>query len=96
MIGRHLWIAIGGVVALAGCAADSNRQWMKVGHAYTTEEFRRDHAACTTNKRLDEACMRSRGWVDVSPSKEDTKTPELEQRPRPTYAPSSPSSPPRR
>ena len=58
------------VVALAGCAAD--KQWMKVGEAYTTAEFRRDYAECSKKSgELDEDCMRARGWVDMSPTKAD-------------------------
>jgi hypothetical protein len=50
----------------AGCASD-DRQWLKLDQKYTTEEFRRDHAACTKAGKLDDACMRGRGWVSVNP-----------------------------
>jgi hypothetical protein len=50
----------------AGCATD-DRQWLKLNEKYTTEEFRQDHAACSKGGTLDDACMRSRGWVAVSP-----------------------------
>lgn len=53
----------------AGCAAD--KQWMKVGQPYTTAEFRRDYADCSKSGRLDEECLRARGWVDMAPSKAD-------------------------
>ena len=58
-------------VTLAGCAAE--KQWMKVGEPYTTEEFRRDYAECSKTKdgQLDDECMRSLGWVDMKPSKGD-------------------------
>jgi hypothetical protein len=52
---------------LAGCGTSDDRQWLKVDQKYTTEEFRRDHAACTRDGKLDEPCMRSRGWVAVNP-----------------------------
>ena len=56
--------------ALAGCAGE--KQWMKVGESYTTAEFRRDHADCSKKTgKLDEDCMRGRGWVDMKPSKGD-------------------------
>jgi hypothetical protein len=55
---------------LAGCAA-SETQWMKVNEPYTTAEFQRDHAACSKGRALDEACMRSKGWVDLKPSRGD-------------------------
>jgi hypothetical protein len=66
------WIAVVVAVAaaLAGCAVPE-RQWMKVNERYTTAEFQRDHATCSKGGKLDEACMRSRGWVDVSPARAD-------------------------
>jgi hypothetical protein len=51
----------------AGCASD-DRQWMKLSEKYTTEDFRRDHAACSKGGRLDDSCMRGRGWVAVNPT----------------------------
>src|SRR6266496_2123330 len=56
-------------IVLAGCAASDDRQWMKVNERYTTEEFRQDYRACSANNELDQKCMRSRGWVEVSRSK---------------------------
>jgi hypothetical protein len=54
-------------LAVAGCAGD-DRQWMKLSGKYTTEDFRRDHAACSKSGTLNDACMQDRGWVAVSPS----------------------------
>jgi hypothetical protein len=55
---------------LVACAQD--KQWMKVGESYSTAEFRRDYAECSKpTGALDEDCMRSRGWVDMKPSKGD-------------------------
>ncbi len=51
----------------AGCATD-DRQWMKLSAKYTTEDFRRDHADCSKGGKLDDGCMRGRGWVAVNPS----------------------------
>lgn len=51
----------------AGCATD-DRQWMKLSERYTTEDFRRDHAACSKGGKLDDGCMRGRGWVAVNPA----------------------------
>ena len=62
-------LALGIVLALTGCAASDDRQWMKVNERYTTEEFRRDYRACSAKNELDQECMRSRGWVEVSRSK---------------------------
>jgi hypothetical protein len=62
-------IVVGVVVAGAGCEAE--KQWMKVSEPYTTAEFRRDYAECSKSGRLDEDCMRARGWVDMKQSKGD-------------------------
>lgn len=50
---------------LAACA-DTEREWMKINESYTKEEFRRDVAQCSRGTTLDEACMKSRGWVSVT------------------------------
>ena len=50
---------------LTACGGGS-REWMKLNEKYTTEDFRRDYAECSKSGKLDEDCMRSRGWVDVS------------------------------
>jgi len=63
-------VAIGLVVW--GCASD-DRQWMKVGEKYTAAEFRRDYAECSRSGKLDDACLRSRGWVDVKAGKPEEK-----------------------
>jgi len=65
-------IGLGLVVALAGCAAD-DREWMKINEKYTTEDFRRDYAACSKSGKLDEACMKHRGWVAVTAPKQADK-----------------------
>jgi hypothetical protein len=72
-------IAVAGLLAAAGCASDE-RQWLKLDAKYTTEEFQRDHAACTKGGKLDDACMRGRGWVAVNPSgKAEVRDPRLDQ-----------------
>lgn len=55
------------LLALAGCASDE-REWMKLSEKYTVEEFRRDHRACSKGGKVDDGCMRGRGWVAVNPS----------------------------
>jgi hypothetical protein len=67
-------ILMGAVLLVAGCATD-DRQWLKLNARYTTEDFRRDHAACSQSGKLDDACMRSRGWVAVNPGAR-TETPK--------------------
>jgi hypothetical protein len=62
----------------AGCSSDG-RQWLKLDQKYTTAEFQRDHAACTKGGKLDDACMRERGWVAVNPSgKGETRDPHAQ------------------
>lgn len=67
---------------LAACATTDERDWMKVNEQYTVADFRRDHAACTKSGKLDDACMRSRGWVDVSRQVEKPAEPPRAIRPR--------------
>ena len=54
------------VPAVGGCVTDE-REWMKLNERYTVEDFRRDREACSTKGKLDDTCMRSRGWVAVNP-----------------------------
>src|SRR5215470_9754485 len=57
------------LVALALCACGSDtREWMKLDQTYTTAEFRRDLKECTIKGKLDDDCMKARGWVAVTPS----------------------------
>ena len=69
-------------LAVAGCGSTDDRQWLKVDQKYTTEEFRRDHAACMRDGKLDDPCMRSRGWVAVNPT-----VTKGESAPRPQHVP---------
>lgn len=55
-------------LSLAACATD-DRQWMKLDQKYTIEDFRRDTAECTKSGKLDDACMRAKGWIDVGPAR---------------------------
>ena len=64
---------LGLAVVVAGCASDDEREWMKIGEKYTTEEFRRDYAECSKGSNLDEECMKSRGWVAVTAPKQEDK-----------------------
>ena len=65
--------ALGLVVLCAGCGGFDDREWMKVDQKYTTEEFRRDYRECSTGGKLDDECMKSRGWVTVKPPKAEEK-----------------------
>jgi hypothetical protein len=71
-------LGLGLLLALAGCAQE--KEWMKVGQPYTTEEFRRDYAECSRGGSLDESCMRSRGWVSVSPGRVEKPLPAPDPR----------------
>jgi hypothetical protein len=62
-------------LAIAGCGATDDREWMKVGAQYTKADFQRDHRECLKKGDLDEACMRQRGWVAVNPSKSEPQKP---------------------
>jgi hypothetical protein len=59
--------------ALAGCGSVESREWMKVDQKYTTEEFRRDYGECSRGDKLDDECMKSRGWITVAPGKEEKR-----------------------
>lgn len=67
-----------------GCAREPERLWYKIGQRYTMEEFQRDKAECTREKKLDFDCMRARGWVDVSPER-PAPSPEPTKAPPPRY-----------
>jgi hypothetical protein len=49
------------LVALAGCSAQDEREWMKIGQRYTKEEFQRDYRECTPRGDVDEACLSGDG-----------------------------------
>lgn len=75
----------------AGCATD-DRQWMKPSEKYTTADFRRDHADCSKGGKLDDGCMRGRGWVAVNPAgkSETAKDPLAREIGAPTGRPRGP------
>jgi hypothetical protein len=55
---------------LAACGGSSEKQWYKPNAEYTVAEFQRDRIACEKNGQLDEACLRQRGWVSLTPDKD--------------------------
>jgi hypothetical protein len=69
-------------LALAGCASDE-RQWMKLNEKYTVQDFRRDTDACTKGGKLDDTCLRAKGWVDVGPTKGEKPPDPYGRDPRP-------------
>ena len=70
-------------IGASACSLAPDKQWLKPGQTYTVAEFRRDEAACTKDRKLDEDCMRQRGWVALSgdPAPK-TKTLEEQERER--------------
>ncbi|MFZ1060529.1 MAG: hypothetical protein WAP47_15185 [Candidatus Rokuibacteriota bacterium] len=52
-----------------GCASSDERLWYKPGGNYTTAEFNQDRDACTRVKKLDEECLKAKGWVSVNPDR---------------------------
>jgi hypothetical protein len=81
----HVCAVLVTLVAVTGCGSVDDRQWMKINQKYTTAEFQRDYTECSPKKTLDEDCMRSRGWVEVSRSRTDRDSDPrpTEQRARP-------------
>jgi hypothetical protein len=59
-------------LAMTACGTDT-REWMKLNQTYTTAEFRRDLQQCTVKGKLDDDCMKARGWVAVTPPKVEQK-----------------------
>jgi len=63
---RHLSALLLALPALGGCVTDE-REWMKLNERYTVAEFQRDREACMKSGKIDDLCMRERGWVAVNP-----------------------------
>ncbi|HEV2055153.1 MAG TPA: hypothetical protein VGV06_08270 [Methylomirabilota bacterium] len=61
-------------LTLAACSSsEPDRQWYKPNVDYTAADFERDRLACTDKKKkLDEECLKQRGWAslggDIGPS----------------------------
>ena len=60
-------IALCVALALGACASDDNKEWMKLDGRATEADLKRDYTACSKSGKLDEVCMRSKGWLAVSP-----------------------------
>lgn len=78
MRGTGLALGFGVALVLSACSGDQ-REWMKINEKYTVAEFRRDHANCLKAKSYD-TCMRSKGWVAVTPPKAEEKASEPQRR----------------
>jgi hypothetical protein len=66
---RSVHLAFVLALAVAGCASEPDKQWYKPGGSYTMADFESDRKACTKSRELDEACLKQRGWIAVSPDK---------------------------
>jgi hypothetical protein len=86
---RRLFFLAVIVLSLGACSSGPQKQWYKPGGNYTMAEFDRDEKACMKDSRLDEACMKERGWIAIS-ADEDKGPPPMQGGPppgRPSYAP---------
>lgn len=73
---RIAFLVVLAALGTFACGAVDNREWMKVNQPrWTKQEFVRDHKECSRDRKLDEPCMRQRGWVPVNPSKADSDPP---------------------
>ena len=58
------------ILGLLTACGSTEKQWYKPNAEYTVAEFHRDRAACEKSGRIDEECLRQRGWVSLSPDKD--------------------------
>lgn len=72
---RRTVLLFAAAVGLAACGS-AEKQWYKPGVDYTVAEFQRDRASCDKGGKIDEACLRQRGWVPLSLDK-DKPPPEI-------------------
>lgn len=82
LTGRAPWVLAVALLSGFGCATTEESLWYKPGGNYTTAEFKRDRDTCMKEKKLDQDCMKAKGWVPVSPD-------------RPAPAATTPTPPPR-
>ena len=57
------------LVSAFGCALSDERLWYKPGGNYTTAEFNQDRGACMRGHKLDDDCLKAKGWVPVNPDR---------------------------
>lgn len=68
---RILFLVLVGALGSA-CSSGPEKEWYKPGGSYTVADFQRDETACTTNRILDEECLKGRGWVPLSVEEKKT------------------------
>ncbi len=66
-------IALCVALALGACASEDSKEWMKLDGRATEVDLKRDYTACSKGGKLDEECMRGKGWLAVSPGVTDQK-----------------------
>jgi hypothetical protein len=59
----------------AACGSAVEKQWYKPTGEYTVADFKRDRAACEKDGKLDESCLRERGWLPLTLDKEKPPPP---------------------
>jgi hypothetical protein len=83
-VSRRFIVLCALVLAANACSLEPDRQWYKPGQSYTVADFRRDETACTKDRKLDEECLRQRGWValsgDAAPKPKTLEEQERERR----------------
>jgi hypothetical protein len=62
---RILFLALV-AASTAACSSGPEKEWYRPGSSYTVADFQRDEKACTTNRVVDEECLKKRGWVPLS------------------------------
>jgi hypothetical protein len=67
---RTVLCILAAAVVAAACGPAAEKQWYKPGVDYTVAEFKRDRAACERSGRIDEGCLRERGWAPLTLDKE--------------------------
>lgn len=72
-VARRLVLLVLLSLAAAACESVPERQWYKPTGSYTLADFRNDEKACTRDRRLDEECLKGRGWVPLSGDVEPTR-----------------------
>jgi hypothetical protein len=81
---RLAFLLVSIAIAVSACSLAPDKQWLKPGQSYTVADFRRDEVACTKARKLDEECMRQRGWValsgDAAPKPKTLEEQERERR----------------
>jgi len=77
-----IFLLCGLALTAGACAFEPEKQWYKPAASYTVADFRRDEVACTKNRKLDEECLKQRGWTSLSGDVDKTRPKTLEEQER--------------